>query len=401
MPWVPQPRLQKVAGEFCLMIDWRDFFRLGNSASSGQMRLFHVVFEIRILKGGGLVFWCDDGAIVEKNGFIIHEDRTAHPLQRSEISVCVGDRLRIASWQLYGDWMWGARVISPAIEPEDALLQFLPDVEARLRWGSGPCLKMITNGAARARAVLALYSMILNGYAPKKVLLFGEHQWSNETRSLFSRCLPFAEVIPTSALLWAVREASVPFANRALTAWWVMKTCAALFTDPREFCMMDDDVFVLSPVADALDYFSTNELVYQSDFDHGNTYKKVWGLPSTRHLPTGRFNAGLYWMRNNIDARYIARQMQRASPQGVWHVAWEQGFIATLFADHRSVELCSQRYFYPLLDGLPGGVLGYDYRTNPCGFASIHFGGLSEKPNDLESLWLAEDILRVREIAKT
>jgi hypothetical protein len=379
------------------MIDWSDFFRIGKLPSAGQMRLFQVIFEIRVFESGRFVFWCDDGAIVERGGYIIHEDRTAHPLRRNEILVCAGDHLRIASWQLEGDWMWGARVASPVIEPEDFLPQFLPAVEGRLRRASGPSLKMITNGAARARAVLSLYSMILNGYAPGKVLLFGEHQWSNEAKSLFSRCLPFAEVIRTSDLLWAIRQsAGVPFANWAPRAWWVMKTCAALLTDPREFCMMDDDVFVLSPVADALDYFGTNDLVYQRDFDHGHTYSKIWGLTSTSNLSTGRFNAGLYWMRNDIEARDIGRRMQRASPQRVWHVAWEQGFIATLFANHKSVELSSQRYFYPLIDGLPGGVLGYDYRNNPCEFTSIHFGGLSEKPGDAEALWLAQDILWAR-----
>jgi hypothetical protein len=46
-----------------------------------------------------------------------------------------------------------------------------------------------------------------------------------------------------------------------------------------------------------------------------------------------------------------------------------------------------------LLDGLPGGILGYDYRNNPCGFRAIHFGGLPEKPSDAVALVLADDIL--------
>jgi len=65
-----------------------------------------------------------------------------------------------------------------------------------------------------------------------------------------------------------------------------------------------------------------------------------------------------------------------------------------LFAAASSLELPSQRYFYPLLDGLPGGMLGYDYRNNPCGFATVHHGGLPEKPTDAVALWLAGDILR-------
>jgi hypothetical protein len=254
---------------------------------------------------------------------------------------------------------------------------------------------MFTNGASPARTVLSTYSMVMNGYAPQKVLLFGEHQWSGESRSLFDRCLPFAEIIETSAVRWAINEAgATPLTIPAMRAWWVMKTCVALFSDPREFCMMDDDVFVLASVEDALSAFAAADLVYQGDMDHGDSYTRVWGSPRTSgRLPTGRFNAGLYWMRNTLNARDIARGMLQVSPGRAWHVDWEQGFIATLFAAGRSVQLPSQRYFYPLLDGLPGGMLGYDYRNNPCGFRTIHFGGLPEKPSDAVALWLADDIL--------
>ena len=327
------------------MIDWKSFFRQGNYILSGQLRSFHIVFEIRVLGSGRFITWSDDGAIIEKDGLIVHEDRTAHPCKRSEISVLAGDRLRIAHWQLHGDWLWGACLHSPELESEELLLKFLPEVESRLRGASGPCLKMVTDGSAYARAVLAIYSMILNGYVPKRVLLFGEHQWSSDAKSLFSRCLPFVEIIPTASVLRAVREAGGnSVATWAMQAWWIMKTCAALFSDSKEFCMMDDDVFVLSSVDDALEYFISADLVYQSDFDHGDKYRRIWGPPGTDQLPTSRFNAGLYWMRNNFEIRAIAQQMLRVPPQRAWHVAWEQGFIATLFARCRSLELfCGSR----------------------------------------------------------
>jgi hypothetical protein len=38
-------------------------------------------------------------------------------------------------------------------------------------------------------------------------------------------------------------------------------------------------------------------------------------------------------------------------------------------------------------------MLGYDYAANPCGFASVHFGGLAEKPTDSVARLLAADIL--------
>jgi hypothetical protein len=391
MPHTPVASWRSVAGEFCWMIDWKAFF--------GEMRGFHVVFEIELLGSGSLAFWADDGSIIERErGVVVHQDRKAHPLQRNLISVAAGERLRIASWQLYGDWTWGACLCPPLkiARPAELFLRYLPKINRYLREPSGPALKMFTNGANSARTVLSVYSMILNGYVPYKVLLFGEHQWSGEAKSLFTACLPFAEIIETSAIRWAINEArATPLANSAMRAWWVMKTCVAFFSDPREFCMMDDDVFVLASVEDALNEFATADLIYQGDLDHGQAYSRVWGPPRIGgQLPTCRFNAGLYWMRNTFDSRDIARRMLRVSPGGTWHVAWEQGFIATLFAASRCVELSSQRYFYPLLDGFPGGILGYDYRNNPCGFRTVHFGGLPEKPSDAVALWLAEDILR-------
>jgi hypothetical protein len=372
------------------MIDWKAFF--------GEMRGFHVVFEIEILTSGNLAFWSDDGSIIERGGVVVHQDRTAHRLQRNQISVLAGERLRIASWQCYGDWLWGAS-FSPLDclgDPARLFLHFLPPIKSKMKHACGPPLKIFTDGVNPSRTVLAVYSMVLNGYSPSKIMLFGEHQWSEQARSLFLRCMPFAEIIETSALRWAISEAGAnALSNMAMQAWWVMKACVAFFSDPREFCMMDDDVFVLGSVEDALDAFDAADLVYQADLDHGDAYARVWRLPQPAGwLTTGRFNAGLYWMRNNFNTREIAYRMMQVSPRGTWHVGWEQGFIATLFGAGRTRELPSQRYFYPLLDGLPGGMLGYDYRNNPCGFATVHYGGLPEKPTDAVALWLADEVLR-------
>jgi hypothetical protein len=110
-------------------------------------------------------------------------------------------------------------------------------------------------------------------------------------------------------------------------------------------------------------------------------------------LRTKRFNAGLYWMRNNHDQRLTANRALRARPNPNEPFLWEQGYIATLYAHCNTVELPSQRYLFPLFDGLPGGMLGYDYKLNPCGFASIHFGGLAEKPSDGITLHLVPQLL--------
>jgi hypothetical protein len=72
---------------------------------------------------------------------------------------------------------------------------------------------------------------------------------------------------------------------------------------------------------------------------------------------------------------------------------YDQGFVATLYARRNAHQLSTQRYFFPLCEGLPGGLLGYDYAGNPCSFASVHFAGLLEKPSDPVTLWLAPQIL--------
>ena len=40
------------------------------------------------------------------------------------------------------------------------------------------------------------------------------------------------------------------------------------------------------------------------------------------------------------------------------------------------------------------GCWGTITGRTPCGFCTIHFGGLKEKPSDAMALWLADDILR-------
>lgn len=53
----------------------------------------------------------------------------------------------------------------------------------------------------------------------------------------------------------------------------------------------------------------------------------------------------------------------------------------------------TNRYSYPVFDGMPGGIVGYDYAGNPSGLVSVHFGGLFEKPSDTTTILLAADIL--------
>jgi hypothetical protein len=320
-------------------------------------------------------------------------------LTRHEIDVSVGDHLEVAQWQYIGGWLWGARLgqlEKTLVTPTDVLLPYLDTVQQRLRQPNGPPLKMYSHGRTPIRTVVSLYSMILNGYAPSEVFLFGENQWDGQARELFAATLPFANIIPTSQVVHQLQAIGgnqlVELAHRY---WFVMKTCISLLCPPEEFCLMDDDVFILDCVDDALRAFQQYELVFAPDTDHGKTYLAIWGWMHGRSEPlrTGTFNAGLYWMKNSNDRRRLAAYALRVRPNPAAPHLWEQGFIANVYAHKPTFELPTQRYFYPLFDGLPGGLLDYDYACNPCGFASIHYGGIADKPSDIAALHLVPEIL--------
>ena len=394
LPTPPRLRLEVLEGHIGWTIDWRDLFRadvkLNDPFYSGQMRGFHVVFRLGMRRTGRLVVWDDDGSIVRRNGTVVHEDRSAHARQRHELDVCAGDVLEVAQWQVGWDWLWSAYLDDGdgAALTVDGLVAPIRDaVQHRLDAPTGPPLKMFTNAASPLRVLLAIYSMVLNGYAPSGVHLFGDHQWSARAQHLLRWGLPFAEIHPTPAVLDRLRTLGGPgLASLARQHWFVLKTCVGVLCEPREACMLDDDVVILDRVDDALAAFERSDLVFAADQDHGPAYAATWRISHLGRppwpLPTARFNAGLYWVRPAHDPAHLAQQMLMARPNPAAPFYWEQGFIAVAYASLRTCELPSQRYFFPLFDGLPGGVLDYDYATNPCRFASIHYGGLRNKPSD-------------------
>lgn len=402
MPVLPNPNWEILHGELCWTINWRNLFRSGlrlwNHGMSGEMRGFHIVFRLKVKASGTFVFWEDDGSVIRRNGEVIHCDRSAHPIARHEIEVYAGDPLEVAQWQLGWDWLWGAYLRQPgqhaSITPEDVLMPYQQAVQECLAHPNGPPLKVFTGGHAPSRTIVGIYSMLLNGYRPSAVHLFGEHQWNEGTRRLFATLLPFAHVIPSQHVASRMHGIGGPrLADIAWRYWFVMKTCSALLYPPEEFCFMDDDIFILDRVDDALDAFQRNDLVYTPDQDLSGGFLAAWRILGIRPeaLHTRRLNSGLCWIRQIHDPRWVATQMLRARPTEGWD--WEQGFIAIIYIPKNTFQLSSQRYFFPLLDGLPGGFLGYDYTRNPCGFASIHFAGLVDKPSDGIALQLAPAIL--------
>ena len=402
MPMLPQPYWELLNDELCWMIDWRKVFMQGlvsgNPGMGGEMRDFHIVLHLRIKESGTFVFWDDDGSIIRKNGAIIHTDRSAHSLTRHEIEVLEGDLLDVAQWQYGWDWLWGAHIIrSDGTTPSsavDILVPYLQQVQQRLQRPEGPPLKMYTNGRTPIRTIVAIYSMVLNGYVPSAVYLFGENDWNERAHGLFATLLPFAQIVLASQVLAHMRTlGGYRLADIASKHWFVMKLCIGILYPPEVCSLMDDDVFVLERLDEALAASQEYDLVYAPDQDLGSGYLATWGRAFAHRGPlrTNRCSAWLYWVRNVYEPRRLALQALQVQPQIA--PLWEQGLIALAYANKHTLELPSQRYPFVIFQGLPGGITGYDYKLNPCGFKSIHFGGLFEKPSDGAALHLVPQIL--------
>jgi hypothetical protein len=57
--------------------------------------------------------------------------------------------------------------------------------------------------------------------------------------------------------------------------------------------------------------------IHSPDADFGGGHLRYWGLlihGELRSLPTGTFNAGLFWIRHFVDPRSIAEYALRSNP---------------------------------------------------------------------------------------
>ena len=401
MPVLPQWQFRMSARAPYYAIDWTDAFRTdlnrAGQPTPGEMRGFHVVFRLRVQRGGRLAFYDSDGCIIRRNGEIVHEDREAHPVTRHELHVEYGDHLEVAQWQSGGSWTWGAnweKGRAPAADMLlDAMLTYRDRVQDALANPNGPVLKVYTGGNEPVRCALSIYSMVLNGYRPAGIQIYGEYQWSPRARQVFSTLLPFAEIPDAEQVERAIAAVNPKLVPLARETWGVMKICVGLFVPPYEYCLLDDDFFILDRIDDALRLHQDHTFVYVADADWGSGYRKIW-CPADEDAPVlGKINTGLYLMRNTGD---LASQSERllANPRNgapIW--AWEQGFFAWEFGRHKTAMLPTQRYFYPYFDGLPGGLFGYDWSRNPCGFVAVHFGGPKPKPVDDHAGGLVHAIL--------
>jgi hypothetical protein len=409
MPILPHWQFRFLDGVAYYTLDWTDVFRTDLNRSGqptpGEMRGFHVVFRLRVQRGGRLAFFDTDGCIIRQNGQIVHEDRDAHPLARHELMVEYGDLLEIAQWQSGGLWSWGARW-EPGRPPTEMLLDvmqpYLRRVEEALTRPNGPPLKVFTHAADPARCVLSLYSLVLNGYRPAGIQIFGEYQWKDRPRKVLGALLPFAQIVDTACVERTLAALNPRLAGLARSVWAAMKVCVGLFVPPYEYCLIDDDIFVLDRVSDALRLHDEHTFVYAADADFSRRYRQIWCPDEPGRPLLGRVNTGFYLIRNTGDLRQQSERLLKRPPAVPGHPVWmwEQGFFAWEFAEQATAMLPTQRYFYPVFDGLPGGLLGYDWSANPCGFTWVHFGGPKPKPGDDHAGGLVHEILgRARALA--
>ncbi len=401
MAMLPEWREREIDGASCQTIDWREVFggriRVFGDHVTGQMKEFHVVFRLRVEASGTLVFYDDDGCIVRRDGEVLHEDREAHALTRHELRVQVGDRLEIAQWQYHNEWLWAARLEAEKETLAGDVALFEPyrvRVEAALRDPNGPPLKTYTAAAHPVRTALSIYSLILNGYRPAAVQIFGDYQWDPRRRLAVEALLPFAEIVPMKEVERTLNTVDRRLLPLARSFWSAMKICVTLFHPPFEYCFLDDDIYILDPMTEALRRFRQFDFVYAPDWNHDESYRHIWSPERTEPFATGNVNTGLYLLRNRSDRKAQAERLLRVPLNGHPTWLWEQGFFAyELSGDGVAVDLPTQQYFYPIFDGMPGGLLGYDWRGNPCGFVSAHFGGLQDKPTDQDARRLVRDIL--------
>jgi hypothetical protein len=373
-------------------MDWGELFR-GGPKFLGTMPGFCVAFQVRANAGGRLCF-ISAGRCTIRRGTEYAFDGVPDP--EGGIEVIAGEIVCIQVSHGPSGWTWGARIDATSNPGQDLLKIHLPRVRERLEKPTGPPLKLFTDARNPIRTVISVYSMILNGYSPSAMMLFGDYQWKPFARSLLQQFFPFATVVSLAEIRDQVARVGSPdLVDAGMSHWYLMKSCVSLLCGPAEFCMMDDDLFILESLAGPQALSGTHDLVFVPEVDNEKLYGSIWGdeFPQTPLTRTARINTALYWLRMRKDRRRTADAMVRGLGKLDQKWAWEQGFYAHLFAADAVHELPGEAFWYPYFRGLPGGMMGYDYANNPCGFSMVHFGGDVPKPVDSEALQLMPQIL--------
>jgi SAM-dependent methyltransferase len=273
----------------------------------------------------------------------------------------------------------------------------------RIAIPNGPPVAVYCDGNSPVRAAIAIYSLILNGYGPEKVALFGEHRWSEETKAFLQASLSFAEFPATESLRSAVRRAGGETLEGMIGGNdFGLRAAMALFVSNEEMCILEDDVVVLDGLDEGVNRLRTHDLVFAPAIDKGRQFRKRW--PTARKLPrplaTADFGGGLYWLRPVTHPGLIAQQILRLSMPsgGNPDRDWLNGLIALAYARHDIWKLPEQLHINTAsaLEATPKQlvqlrqtILSYDFQRNPSRLGSVCLAPPLQPLSDGEALAVA------------
>ncbi len=227
--------------------------------------------------------------------------------------------------------------------PARSLSEHLPRVLESLRYPNGPELWFFTDGESPHRALTAVYGIILNGYSPNGITLFGSHHWDDHARREFTALAPFATVAQSDLVFATIEQAmGRGLAAEARRRVEVERIAAPLVWPGGECCVAGDDVFVLNGVDDALRTAREHDLVIIADAETAPDPPKAGLFRSSRGLH--KFPGSLYWVRRHVDSTRIAKVAALLSSDAAPWPDRVYAMVALLYAGRPTALLPADRY---------------------------------------------------------
>src|ERR1044071_5970833 len=151
---------------------------------------------------------------------------------------------------------------------------------------------------------------------------------------MLTALLWFADIVDNARVERALEELNPALGPLARSTWAAMKICVGLFVPPYQYCLVDDDIFVLDRIDDALRWHEEHALVYAADIDYSRRYRNIWCADDPDRPLLGTINTGFYLIRSSVDRRSQSERLLATPLPLERHPAWmwEQGFFAWEFA---------------------------------------------------------------------
>lgn len=344
----------------------------------------HVIMRIRLRRTGDLVLRTSSACVIRHAGRVVAEQRRSHALAADPIvlNLVDGDVLDIALW--CGKDGWSLAVDAAPISPDIPSLDvYLPAVLRRLESPDGPPLVLTTDGLMPNRLALAVYSLILNGFAPSAVEIYGEHRWPELQRQRINELLPFARIVPTTQFRQRVRDSAGPTLDRPLDEDVVFDTAVLLLGGGPEACCITDDLVVLEPLTGALKQFRGADLVGCTTTTPADLQPWIDLLDFDEPSAAAHLAFDLFFRRATADPADLLLDLVSLTPYEAQEAAndparmdistWQRSAIAFCFSDAAIASLPTGTLPDPA-DTPPGGPFGYDLTTNPDRRIALRFG---------------------------